>query len=317
MNEINLVEKDKLKRRKSVSYSRWGYFFILPFFVVYILFSLVPLISTFYFSFFENYRIGLMEVGPNFIGWANYHKVIYETEVPRFALNTFIIWIVGFLPQLLIALLFAVWFTSNRLKLKLQQFFKTVIYMPNLIMASAFAMLFFTLFSDSGPMNQMLISMNIIQEPIRFMTRTDTTRGLIEMMNFLMWFGNTTLLLMAGIMGIDQSLFDAAYIDGASSTKTFFKVTLPLLKPIFVYTLITSMIGGIQMFDVPQILTNGKGTPDRTTETLIMYLNNHLASKNYGVAGALSVLIFIVTAFLGIFVYKSLMKENSITGGKK
>jgi len=317
MNETNLVKEEKIKRRKSVSYSRWGYFFILPFFVVYILFSLIPLLSTFYFSFFENYRIGLMEVGPNFIGWANYHKVIYETEVPRFAMNTFIIWIVGFLPQLLIALLFAVWFTSNRLKLKFQQFFKTVIYMPNLIMASAFAMLFFTLFSDAGPMNQMLISMNLIQEPIRFMTRTDTTRGLIEMMNFLMWFGNTTLLLMAGIMGIDQSLFDAAYIDGASSTKTFFKVTLPLLKPIFVYTLITSMIGGIQMFDVPQILTNGKGTPDRTTETLIMYLNNHLASKNYGVAGALSVLIFIVTAFLGIFVYKSLMKENSITGGKR
>jgi len=317
MNEANLEKKDRLKRHKSVSYSRWGYFFILPFFVVYILFSLVPLISTFYFSFFENYRIGLMEVGPNFIGWANYHKVIFETEVPRFAMNTFIIWIVGFLPQLLIALLFAVWFTSNRLKLKFQQFFKTVIYMPNLIMASAFAMLFFTLFSDAGPMNQMLISMNIIQEPIRFMTRTDTTRGLIEMMNFLMWFGNTTLLLMAGIMGIDQSLFDAAFIDGASSTKTFFKVTLPLLKPIFVYTLITSMIGGIQMFDVPQILTNGKGTPDRTTETLIMYLNNHLASKNYGVAGALSVLIFIVTAFLGVFVYKSLMKENSITGGRK
>ncbi|MFA7108232.1 MAG: sugar ABC transporter permease [Sphaerochaetaceae bacterium] len=317
MNETNLVKEEKIKRRKSVSYSRWGYFFILPFFVVYILFSLIPLLSTFYFSFFENYRIGLMEVGPNFIGWANYHKVIYETEVPRFAMNTFIIWIVGFLPQLLIALLFAVWFTSNRLKLKFQQFFKTVIYMPNLIMASAFAMLFFTLFSDAGPMNQMLISMNLIQEPIRFMTRTDTTRGLIEMMNFLMWFGNTTLLLMAGIMGIDQSLFDAAYIDGASSTKTFFKVTLPLLKPIFVYTLITSMIGGIQMFDVPQILTNGKGTPDRTTETLIMYLNNHLASKNYGVAGALSVLIFIVTAFLGVFVYKSLMKENSITGGKR
>ena len=317
MNETNLVKEEKIKRRKSVSYSRWGYFFILPFFVVYILFSLIPLLSTFYFSFFENYRIGLMEVGPNFIGWANYHKVIYETEVPRFAMNTFIIWIVGFLPQLLIALLFAVWFTSNRLKLKFQQFFKTVIYMPNLIMASAFAMLFFTLFSDAGPMNQMLISMNLIQEPIRFMTRTDTTRGLIEMMNFLMWFGNTTLLLMAGIMGIDQSLFDAAFIDGASSTKTFFKVTLPLLKPIFVYTLITSMIGGIQMFDVPQILTNGKGTPDRTTETLIMYLNNHLASKNYGVAGALSVLIFIVTAFLGVFVYKSLMKENSITGGRK
>jgi multiple sugar transport system permease protein len=316
MQEKTLLKKGKLKKRSSVSYSHWGYFFILPFFIIYIIFSLIPLLSTFYYSFFENYRIGLTEVGPNFIGWANYKKVIFETEVPRFAVNTFVIWIIGFVPQIMFALLLAVWFTSNRLSLKGQQFFKTVIYMPNLIMASAFAMLFFTLFSDSGPVNQILVSLELADKPIRFLTQTITTRGLIAIMNFLMWFGNTTLLLMAGIMGIDQSLFDAAYIDGASSSKTFFKITLPLLKPIFVYTLMTSMIGGIQMFDVPQILTNGKGTPDRTSETLIMYLNNHLTSKNYGMAGALSVLIFIVTAFFGIFVYKTLMKENSIIGGK-
>jgi multiple sugar transport system permease protein len=316
MQEKTLLKKGKLKKRSSVSYSHWGYFFILPFFIIYIIFSLIPLLSTFYYSFFENYRIGLTEVGPNFIGWANYKKVIFETEVPRFAINTFVIWIIGFIPQIMFALLLAVWFTSNRLSLKGQQFFKTVIYMPNLIMASAFAMLFFTLFSDAGPVNQILVSLNLADKPIRFLTQTITTRGLIAIMNFLMWFGNTTLLLMAGIMGIDQSLFDAAYIDGASSSKTFFKITLPLLKPIFVYTLMTSMIGGIQMFDVPQILTNGKGTPDRTSETLIMYLNNHLTSKNYGMAGALSVLIFIVTAFFGIFVYKTLMKENSIIGGK-
>ncbi|MGD1817541.1 MAG: carbohydrate ABC transporter permease [Pleomorphochaeta sp.] len=315
MKEKTLLKKGKLKT-KSISYSRWGYFFILPFFIIYIIFSLVPLLSTFYYSFFENYRIGLTEVGPNFIGWKNYHQVLFETEVPKFAINTFIIWIIGFIPQILVALLLAVWFTSNRLNLKGKQVFKTVIYMPNLIMASAFAMLFFTLFSDVGPVNQILTSLNLAEKPVRFLTQTATTRGLIATMNFLMWFGNTTLLLMAGIMGIDQSLFDAAFIDGASSSKTFFKVTLPLLKPIFVYTLMTSIIGGIQMFDVPQILTDGAGTPNRTSETLIMYLNNHLRSKNYGMAGALSVLIFIVTAFLGIFVYKSLMRENSIMGGK-
>lgn len=318
MNKSPLLKKRKLaKKNKSVNYSKWGYFFIMPFFVVYIIFSLIPLVSTFYFSFFENYRIGLSEVGPNFVGLENYRTIIFETEVPRFAYNTFIIWIIGFIPQLVIALLFAVWFTSDRLNLKAQQFFKTVIYMPNLIMASAFAMLFFTLFADSGPVNQILVSLNFVQEPIRFMTKTGTARSLIAAMNFLMWFGHTTLLLMAGIMGIDKSLFDAAYIDGASSSNTFFKITLPLLKPIFVYSLMTSMIGGIQMFDVPQILTNGSGSPNRTTETLIMYLNNHLTSKNYGVSGALSVLIFIVTAFLGIFVYKSLMRENSIVGGSK
>ena len=84
-----------------------------------------------------------------------------------------------------------------------------------------------------------------------------------------MWFGNTTILLMAGMMGIDTSLFEAAQVDGATSKQVFFRITLPLLRPILVYTLITSLIGGIQMFDVPQILTNGTGNPVRSSMTLI------------------------------------------------
>jgi multiple sugar transport system permease protein len=126
-------------------------------------------------------------------------------------------------------------------------------------------------------------------------------------MNFMMWFGNTTILLMSGIMGIDTALFEAARIDGASSTKVFFKITMPLLLPIFVFVFITSMIGGIQLFDVPQILTNGGGSPNRTSMTLVMFLNKHLASKNYGVAGAVSMLIFVVTGILSVIVYKSMM----------
>ena len=131
------------------------------------------------------------------------------------------------------------------------------------------------------------------------------------MMNFLMWFGNTTILLMAGIMGIDQSLFEAANIDGASSVQTFFRVTLPLLMPILVYTVITAMIGGLQMFDVPQVLTNGGGTPNRTSTTLVMYLNNYLkGSRNYGMSGAISVIIFIITGILSLIVYRSLTKKD-------
>ena len=123
-------------------------------------------------------------------------------------------------------------------------------------------------------------------------------------MNFVMWFGNTTILLMAGMMGIDTSLFEAAQVDGATSRQIFFRITLPLLKPILVYVMITSLIGGLQMFDVPQILTNGSGEPMRSSMTLIMYLNKHLFSKNYGMAGALSVLLFIVTGILSLIVFK-------------
>ena len=136
------------------------------------------------------------------------------------------------------------------------------------------------------------------------------------MMNCLMWFGNTTILLMAGMMGIDTSLFEAAEVDGATSTQVFFKITLPLLRPILVYVIITSLIGCLQLFDVPQILTNGTGDPMRSTMTLIMYLNKHLYSKNYGMAGALSVILFIITAVLSIFVFKYVTKDMVDTGAK-
>ncbi len=307
-------------KKHTVQYDRWGYFFIAPFFIVYTIFSLIPLISTLVNSFFENYRVGLMTVGPNFIGLDNFKEVLdisAENNILKYTGNTIIMWVLGFIPQIVISLILSVWFTDTGLRLKCQQFFKTIIYMPNLIMASAFAMLFFTLFSDNGPMNSIFMSLGWTQQPIRFLISTGWARTLVAAMNFLMWYGNTTILLMAGIMGIDESLFEAARIDGASPLGIFFKITMPLLLPIFVYVLITSMIGGIQMFDVPQILTNGTGQPNRTTMTIIMFLNNHLGSKNYGMAGAVSFLTFIVTAILSAIVYSSTMKQYSNSNGRR
>ena len=165
------------------------------------------------------------------------------------------------MPQIIVSLLLAVWFTDNRLRIRCQPFFKTVIYMPNLIMASAFAMLFFALFSDNGPVNAALVSAGILKEPFRFLSSIAGTRGLVALMNFLMWFGNTTILLMAAVMGIDLSLFEAAEIDGCTPSQIFWKITMPLIRPILVYVMITSLIGGLQMFDVPQIFDQRQGQP--------------------------------------------------------
>lgn len=313
--------KKSANRKHNIQYDNWGYVFIAPFFVIYIIFSLIPLLTTFIFSLFEYYRVGLLTVGPTFIGLENFKAIFTAGDsLGKYFLNTLIMWAMGFVPQIVISLLLAVWFTNTELNLKGQGFFKTVIYMPNLIMAATFAMLFFTLFSPNGPVNGMIrsivdktneaaIGVQKTMEPIRFFSFTAWTRTLVATMNFLMWYGNTTILLMAGVMGIDNSLFEAARIDGASPSQVFFKVTMPLLLPIFVYVFITSLIGGIQMFDVPQILTNSAGTPDRTTMTIIMKLNNHLQSKNYGPAGAISVLLFVVTGVLSGLVYKITMSK--------
>ena len=289
---------------KAVRYNKWGYIFLIPFIVVYVIFQLIPLFSTIYNSFFENYMSGLTQVGPNFVGLQNYIKLFEGGDIWIYAKNTMILWIMCFVPQIFLSLLLGAWFSDVRLKLKGSRFFKTVIYLPNLIMASAFSMLFFTLFFESGPINSLLIQMGFITEPYKFLSNVGSTRGLIAFMNCLMWFGNTTILLMAGMMGIDTSLFEAAEVDGATSTQVFFRITLPLLRPILVYVLITSLIGGLQLFDVPQILTNGTGNPVRSTMTLIMFLNNHLYSKNYGMAGAVSVVLFIITGILSIVVFK-------------
>ena len=288
----------------AVSYNKWGYIFLIPFVVVYLIFQLVPLITTIYNSFFENYRSGLTQVGPNFVGFANYAKLFQDGEIWIYFKNTMIMWVMGFVPQILVSLLLGAWFSNPSLRLKGQRFFKTVIYLPNLIMASAFAMLFFTLFADGGPINAMLVHAGILKQAYSFFSHKWSARTLVALLNFLMWFGNTTILLMAGMMGIDPSLYEAAEVDGATSSQIFRRITIPLLRPILIYVMITSLIGGMQMFDVPQILTNGTGDPMRSTMTLIMYLNKHLFRKNYGMGGALSVFLFVITGLLSLIVFR-------------
>ena len=309
---IRQPEEKAMKKKKNVvtRYNRWGYIFLIPFAGVFVTFQLIPLCTTIYNSFFENYMSGLRKVGPNFIGLKNYAKLLTEGDLGKYFCNTMIMWILGFVPQIILSLLLSAWFTNPQLRLKGQRFFKTVIYLPNLIMAAAFSMLFFTLFSKGGPVNSILIAIGVFKEPYDFMAHIGSGRGLVGFMNCLMWFGNTTILLMAGMMGIPDSLYEAAEVDGATPGQIFWKVTMPLLKPIFVYVLVTSLIGGLQMFDVPQILTNGSGDPMRTSMTLIMYLNKHLFSKNFGVAGALSVLLLILTGFLSAIVFQVTAKDE-------
>jgi len=268
-----------------------------------LIFSLIPLVDTVRYSFFEYFRSGIKEIGPNFIGMANYISLL-KSDMFKYGANTLILWLIGFVPQIVVALVLAAWFTDARLKIRGKQFFKVVIYLPNLIMASAFALLFFTMFSTNGPINSILMSLGWIKDPIDFMGSVVGTRSLIGFMNFLMWFGNTTIMLMAAVMGISMDIFEASDLDGCNSIQRFYYITLPLIRPILAYTLITSIIGGLQMFDVPQILTNGQGNPDRTSMTLIMFLNSHLKSKNYGMAGALSVVLFILTTILSLIVFK-------------
>ncbi len=297
-------------KRKSISYAKWGYIFILPFFAVFAVFTCVPLFSTIYNAFFENYLIqGWMQVGPNYVGLENFESLFAaESDLMKYFGNTFILWILGFIPQIFFSLLFAAWFTDIRLKLKTGAY-KIIFYLPNVIMAAAMGMLFYTIFSPGGPVNDIYKSITGSETSIMFFEEIWLQRGVIALINFLMWYGNTTIMLMAAINGIDTSLYESAQIDGANPTQTFFKITLPLIRPILLYVLITSLIGGLQMYDVPKIVTQDGESLNRTSMTIVMFLQKHLYSKNYGMAGALSVILFVVATVLSILVF-AMVKER-------
>ena len=302
------------KSIKSISYAKYGYMFIAPFFIVYCIFQLWPLINTFRLSFYGNGK-----TLKTFVGLKNFQNILFgsETSIPAQAIheeffnyfqNTIIIWLGNFVPQIILSLLLAVWFTDAKLKIPGKGFFKVIMYMPNIITAASVSALFLVLFGDGkyGAINSLLLSKEMIVEPIRFITDKTNSRILVMFIQTWMWFGNTMIMLMSGIMGITPSLFEAANIDGANSFQIFRKVTLPLLRPIMVYTLITSMIGGLQMFDIPYLLHTGNTlVPHIQTAAVFVYEKFHKTpySPSYGYSAAASVILFFITGILGIFVF--------------
>ncbi len=289
------------KRPHKLKYSKWGLIFILPFFLAYGVFQLYPLIMTFYKSFFSEYT-DMLENVTEFVGFQNYVDLFNGNLIKYFG-NTFALWLLGFVPQILVSLLFASWFTDIRLKLKGTGVMKVVLYLPNMLMASSIAVLFCKLLAATGPINDIFAfatggNFQFLEEPWGI-------RLIVAGINFLMWTGNTTILLMAGIMGIDPALYEAASIDGASSGQSFRHITLPMLKPIMLYVMVTSMIGGLQMFDIPQLLTGRSGGPNEVATTVVMDISRGITgSGDVGLAGAESVVLFLVAGIIGIFLFR-------------
>lgn len=297
-------------KHKSISYAKWGYIFVAPFFIVFIIFNLYPLFETFKDSFYEYYVFGPRVVGPNWIGLGNYSTLFNSAGMGKYFVNTFILWILGFVPQIFFSLLFASWFTDLRMKLKTGAY-KVIFYLPNVIMAAAMGMLFFTMFAQNGPINLIYQSLTGADAPYMFFNHVWSQRGVIALINFLMWYGNTTIMLMAAINGVDPSLYESAQIDGANPSQTFWKITIPLIRPILTYVLITSLIGGLQMYDVPQIITKNGEAVKRTSMTVIMFLQFQMTTgRNYGIAGAISVVLFIVAAILSMMVFMSVNERE-------
>jgi multiple sugar transport system permease protein len=219
--------------------------------------------------------------------------------------NTWFLWILNFIPQLGIAMLLSVWFTSARLKIRSVGVWRMLFYLPNLLMPAAIASLFFSLFSLYGPANQILVRAGIIPTAINYLQSPSFARGVVIFIQWWMWFGQTIIILMAGMTAISLQIYEAAVMDGANAWQMFRLITLPLIKPVMIYILVTSLVGGMQMFDIPMLLTDGRGSPQSSilTNNILMYMKFRSGQGLIGAASSVGVAIFIMTTFfaLGIF----------------
>ena len=296
-------------KSKGMSYAKWGYIFLAPFFITFFIFQFWPLATTIYYSFFEYFRSGLKIIGPNFVAEKLCRYDPGGTEI-------------------------------------LQQYHDHVadgLYPADYCITGAGSMVYRSaveaavsgLLQDghlyAQPYHGIGVRYAVLYPVFKLGNRADQLdpaqarhRGRAGALAFQCldsarsgWADELPDVVRqydhhsdGCIMGVDPGLYEAAQLDGASSTTMFWRITIPLIRPLLVYTLITSLIGGLQMFDVPQVLTNGKGDPNGSTNTIIMYLNQHLYSKNYGTAGAISVLMFLLCAVLCVVIYFTLTQED-------
>ncbi|ADU28969.1 carbohydrate ABC transporter permease [Evansella cellulosilytica] len=295
---------------KKIDY--YGYLFILPFFIVFITFTIYPIILTFYYSFTSYSGMG----SPEFIGMDNYARLVTDTYFYRAFFNTIYIWGINFFFQIAIALLLAVLFSDLRLRLKGLGFFRAVFYLPNLITIASVALLFGILLGwHHGTINHLLLDLGLINQPINWLNNPTTARWSVALIGAWMWFGHTFIILMAGISGISRDYFEAALIDGANRWQTFTKVTIPLLKPILLYVLITSLIGGLQIFDLPMLITDGMGAPQGSLNTMVLYLYNQaFRFNNYGYAAAVAYGLFLITVMFSVITFKSMYRKSAKEG---
>lgn len=292
---------------RSLRKDHYGYLFIAPFFIMFFVFGLYPILYSFYLSLtswdgFTN---------PVFIGFKNYERLVGDFVFWESLFNTFFIWIVSAIPQLIIALILAV--ILNEKFVKGKSIFRALFFFPNIVTAASLGLLVGLIFSwQQGSFNHLLMSLGIVHSPVNWPTDGWFMRFLTSGILFWQYFGYSMIIYIAGLQGINRDLLEAAEIDGASKVQVFLRITLPLLKPIIIFQVITSIIGGMQIFDQPFTLTNGTGNPDRMTLTSVMYLYNTAFKRyQYGYGSAIAFGLFVVIIIFSIISFVIMNRKTT------
>ena len=306
-------------KKSSVNKDYWGYIFIAPFVIVFLAFVIYPIYNTFWLAFSDSNLVHPNMRG-EFVGLENFQMLVGSTMFRTAIANTWIIWLSNFFPQMFLALTLAAIFSSTTFKLKGTGFFKAIYYLPNLMMPVTIAALFSFYLDFHGPLNQFLVSTTgIMSEQRDFLAHIFDTRFTVAFIQTWLWFGQTAIILVAGMASISPSFYESAMIDGASQIKMFFYITLPLLKPVMLFVLVTSLVGGLGMFDIPMLLTGPRGAPNNSILTVNMYMNNRrvFPAGMLGSAASISVALFFMSSFVALILFRIFREPTEAADAKK
>lgn len=300
------LEKKMKKSRQllhDIRKNKMNYLLISPFFIIYGIFGLFPIIYSFILSFHKWNGQGAMQ----YVGTAYYQYLLTDSNFWLSVKNTLIIWVLSTIPMVILAIIIA--FLLNGRFLKGKSFFRVVYYLPNITSTVAIAIVFANIFGNNyGILNYLITKLGF--DPIEWLSINLGVQFAIAAIVIWRWTGYNAIILLAGLQKIPTSLYEAASLDGASTFQIFRHITLPLLNPVIQFVVVTSTIGGWQLFAEAQMLVGNSGGIGKSGLTVVLYLYNQaFQNRQFGYGSALSWALVIIIGLLSILNWKLIKRE--------
>ncbi|WP_368646405.1 carbohydrate ABC transporter permease [Alkalibacterium putridalgicola] len=283
----------KLQRNRV--WMSWTFVLIPTLFII--TFYFYPMIQAFWISLHTGTGVNL-----DFTGLDNYRRLFNDQAFITAVKNTFIFFIFQIPLMIILALFFSV--LLNQKTLHFKGVFRTLVFLPAITSLVAYSLIFRYLFSNDGVVNQILMFFNFIDDPIFWLGDPFWAKVLIIIAITWRWTGYNMIFYLSALQNIDPGIYEAARIDGASAVQQFFKITIPMLRPVILFTSITSTIGTLQLFDEPMNLTGGG--PGNATTTISQYIYNlsFEYTPNFGYAAAVSYSIVVFVLILSAIQFR-------------
>lgn len=291
------MKKNKLKTRnlaREIYKNRMIYLLISPFFILYGIFGIFPIIYSFFLSFHKWNGSGPMQ----FVGTAYYRYLLTDSTFLLSIKNTLIIWIYSTIPMVILAIIIA--FVLNDKFLKGQGIFRIIYYLPNITSTVAIAIVFANIFGNKYGILNFFIGLFGV-DPIQWMSETWGVHVAIAAIIIWRWTGYNAVILLAGLQKIPSTLYEAAKLDGATTFQIFRYITVPLLNPVIQFVVVTSTIGGWQLFAEAQMMVGTAGGIGKSGMSVVLYLYNQaFKNRQFGYGSAISWALVVIIGALSV-----------------